>query len=629
MRHGLPYIAIALLTAAASCLGADGTLMHYTFDEGSGTVAHDSSGNGYDGTLQNTPTWVPGIRNGALHFDGSTSYVAVVNSPDVSVSSFSVSAWIYSDAAITVDRKIVDKWNDNTGQFQFDCQIYHDGKTWFGVRQTNEVERIARGTTVIQPNRWYHYTAVADTATHQLRIYINGVQEALQFDPGWDGTLRSWNMEMDIGRKTSVFDYWLGKIDDVRVYSHALSAQEVAALAGVLITDTSGNSLDGENNGTGVPSGDGTPGGDYVRTFTLATPRLQIQQTVPAANSTIESPSSITAIFSKDVDATTVTASTFLLTKPGPDGIFGTSDDIFVSPASVGMLDSKTAKFDLAGTRLADGVYQIRILGSGAAPVSDVNGNILDGDANNAPGGDFIAQFHVQTKAVITSAATATPNPALTGQSVAFTVDAQIANSETLTYVWDFGDGAQGSGNSTTHVYAAAGAYPAVATVFSSAGSITSSITVVVTAEPTAFSVSKMTGAVNFAHAGKDSVKFSAVLPGVAPAFIPLGTTISVNIQGAAVTFTLDKNGHAKSAGSSLVLAPVKSPKPKVNTFGGDLNLTAQLTGTFANAWGMAANTTGTQPITLSATVVLNGTTYVSSVVVTYSGKAKSGTFKK
>ena len=630
MNYRLPSL-VLLAVFALPCFGADGTLAHYTFDEGSGSIAHDSSGNGYDGNLVNGPVWTTGIRNGALQFNGSTTYVSVPNSPDVSVSSFSVSAWIFSTAS-GVDRKFVDKWNDTTSQFQFDCQIYHDDKTWFGVEQTNGIERIARGTTVIQPGRWYHYAAVADTATHQLRIYINGVQEPLQFDPGWDGTIHSWNMEMDIGRKTSNFDYWPGKIDDVRLYSRALSSLEVGGLAGVVVAGTDGNVLDGENNGTGVPSGDGTPGGDYVRTFALSTSKLQIQQTTPAANATISSLSSVTVKFNKDVDAATVTTSTVLLLKPGADGVFGTGDDVVVTPATVSMTDSKTAVLDLSGAQLPNGSYQLRVTGSGTTPVADVNGNILDGDANNSAGGDFSAQFQIQPASpVITSAASATPNPATTGQAVAFAVGAQIASSETLTYAWDFGDGSQGSGNSPTHTYTNAGSFTAVATVFSSASSVSSSVVVVVEKAPVNFTIDKITGSVNFTRSGKDTVKFSGVLPGVTPAFIPLGTIVTVNLSGAAATFTLDKNGQGKTPVGTLVLKPVTPSKSKVKTFGGDLNFTAQLTGSYAAGWGMNAATTVTaQPITLAATIVLNGTTYQSSVQVIYSGKAKaSSKFKK
>jgi hypothetical protein len=48
----------------------NGLVGWWKFDEGSGTVAYDSSGNGNDGNLTNGPTWTTGKIGGALSFDG-------------------------------------------------------------------------------------------------------------------------------------------------------------------------------------------------------------------------------------------------------------------------------------------------------------------------------------------------------------------------------------------------------------------------------------------------------------------------------------------------------------------------------------------------------------------------------
>ena len=52
-------------TASADLIG------YWTFDEGSGNVAADSSGNGNDGTLEGGPNWVSGQLGSALEFEGS------------------------------------------------------------------------------------------------------------------------------------------------------------------------------------------------------------------------------------------------------------------------------------------------------------------------------------------------------------------------------------------------------------------------------------------------------------------------------------------------------------------------------------------------------------------------------
>ena len=47
----------------------------WRFDEGSGTIANDSSGNGNDGTFNGDPQWVVGYFGGALEFDGSDDWL--------------------------------------------------------------------------------------------------------------------------------------------------------------------------------------------------------------------------------------------------------------------------------------------------------------------------------------------------------------------------------------------------------------------------------------------------------------------------------------------------------------------------------------------------------------------------
>jgi PKD repeat protein len=80
----------------------------------------------------------------------------------------------------------------------------------------------------------------------------------------------------------------------------------------------------------------------------------------------------------------------------------------------------------------------------------------------------------------ITSAATATPNPANVGESVTLSVAASNDANEAMTYSWDFGDSAHASGASAAHAYAAAGTYTTTVTVSDAAGSVQSSVTVTV-----------------------------------------------------------------------------------------------------------------------------------------------------
>ena len=73
-----------------------GLVLHYTFDETSGTTAADSSGSGNTGTLTNmTGTeWTTGRIGGALNFDGSNDRITVPIAALDGATAFSAALWI-------------------------------------------------------------------------------------------------------------------------------------------------------------------------------------------------------------------------------------------------------------------------------------------------------------------------------------------------------------------------------------------------------------------------------------------------------------------------------------------------------------------------------------------------------
>ena len=68
---------------------------HWTFDEGIGTVAADSSGSGNNGALVGPPVWTAGISGSALDFDGVSDRVIIPDSSTLDVTqSITIAAWI-------------------------------------------------------------------------------------------------------------------------------------------------------------------------------------------------------------------------------------------------------------------------------------------------------------------------------------------------------------------------------------------------------------------------------------------------------------------------------------------------------------------------------------------------------
>ncbi len=69
------FLTICYLLLTTCFLYADtGLVGYWKFDEGSGTTATDSSGNGNTGTIYGA-TWVDGKSGKALSFDGNDDYV--------------------------------------------------------------------------------------------------------------------------------------------------------------------------------------------------------------------------------------------------------------------------------------------------------------------------------------------------------------------------------------------------------------------------------------------------------------------------------------------------------------------------------------------------------------------------
>jgi len=117
-------------------------------------------------------------------------------------------------------------------------------------------------------------------------------------------------------------------------------------------------------------------------------------------------PASITVAFDREVNATTVDATTFRLERSGADAVFGNGNDVAITPASVTVPAANThsAVMSLAGVGSANDTYRVTLSGSGAAKILDLSGSALDGEyggtfpsGNGTAGGDFVATFTVGT----------------------------------------------------------------------------------------------------------------------------------------------------------------------------------------------------------------------------------------
>jgi mono/diheme cytochrome c family protein len=115
-------------------------------------------------------------------------------------------------------------------------------------------------------------------------------------------------------------------------------------------------------------------------------------------------PMSVMAVFDRELNATTVDATTFLIERSGGDGTFGDGNEVSITPVSVTvpLANPMTAVFDMSTSIPVNDTYQVTLVGTGAATIQDLGGNSLDGEysgsfpsGNAVAGGNFLAKFIV------------------------------------------------------------------------------------------------------------------------------------------------------------------------------------------------------------------------------------------
>ena len=199
----------------------------WKLDDGSGDIAVDSSGNGHNGTLLGDTSWVDGIDGGALAFDGDGDYVDISKDPNFDITQqITVSAWIKVSAFDGDWQAIVAKgdraWrlqrNAGESTLEFACSgLVVPGTDWGNVF----------GTVDVNDGHWHYVAGVYDQ--EKLYLYIDGNLDVSAEAPG---TIRVNDEPVYIGENSQTPNrFWNGLIDDVRIYSYALSAEEISEIA--------------------------------------------------------------------------------------------------------------------------------------------------------------------------------------------------------------------------------------------------------------------------------------------------------------------------------------------------------------------------------------------------------------
>ncbi len=205
------------VTPSTGCLAA-----HWKLDETSGTTAADASGNKLNGTLSGGPTWqtTGGKVGGALQFDGVNDYIDCGNPTALNIQDkITLACWIKL-ASFTRNWQAILAKGDNSYRL---TRSSAGNSVYFGLGGTSVGG--FDGATEVANNEWHHIAGVYDGANATL--YIDGTADTAVPSTGKIST-NSYNLFIGENSQARA-RYFKGLMDDVRIYSCALTEAEVVA----------------------------------------------------------------------------------------------------------------------------------------------------------------------------------------------------------------------------------------------------------------------------------------------------------------------------------------------------------------------------------------------------------------
>ncbi|MEU3795654.1 LamG-like jellyroll fold domain-containing protein [Streptomyces fructofermentans] len=195
----------------------------WSLDEGKGTTAKDGGPNNKPLELTEGTTWTPGVSGSALKFDGKGQF-AETDGPVVDTTkSYSISAWVTLDSIPGNYASAVSQ--DGRRQENPFYLQYGQGAFAFSTPGGKR----ARLETKPELGQWYHLVGVRDSASNEIKLYLDGklvaTAEAGPADVS-TGPLAVGRARWGGGN----VDFWHGSVDQVQAFDKALTAEEVSAL---------------------------------------------------------------------------------------------------------------------------------------------------------------------------------------------------------------------------------------------------------------------------------------------------------------------------------------------------------------------------------------------------------------
>jgi len=223
----------AVPTNSTSCVPRGGLVGEWKFEGNTG----DTSGSANNGVASGGTSYVPGKVGQAIQFDGSTGVVSIPDASSLNFGnsgSFSISLWMKSTQSGTGnagDGLIVDHRRNNDGTYAGYSIEDPSGTIYARIRDSSGHDVPAISTSNVNDGRFHHLAFVVDRAAQEERLYVDGSLQSTKDISSVGDIDTSFGIYLGgTASPNTLVNFYAGTLDQVRIYSVALSASEVGTL---------------------------------------------------------------------------------------------------------------------------------------------------------------------------------------------------------------------------------------------------------------------------------------------------------------------------------------------------------------------------------------------------------------
>jgi hypothetical protein len=223
-----PFLVLMLSLVLTSSVNAD-LISWWKFDEGSGSIAFDSSGNDHHADVRGTPNWgagPPGF-SGALDFSDTVGANCGDFDPTGGMGVFTLTLWCLWDGTSGTQHFLTksNSWGADTMMFQVEVKGGHsntDLTDRFALAYQASTQAILHE---VPKNEWAHMALVFDGTN--ATGYLNGIDEVGPQPTGIGLYVEAPVLIGVTWNDTRVFQ---GLLDDMRLYDHVLDENEIISI---------------------------------------------------------------------------------------------------------------------------------------------------------------------------------------------------------------------------------------------------------------------------------------------------------------------------------------------------------------------------------------------------------------